>query len=119
MFSEFGLFAGRAVGQFAQLAAETLVGAEAQGRFSAIFESSLRILDRLFPVLIDVGDVLSGLWVASLPAAERFVEMLGRVLGNWRNIVNEGLRTGSLEDTLNRWYERAEVLGSALGDLAG
>lgn len=119
MFSEFGLFAGRAVGQFANLAAETLTGVTAQERFAAIFRSSLQILDMLMPMLIDVGDILSGLWVASIPAAERFVETLGRVLSGWQEIVNEGLRTGTLERTLTLWYDRAEILGGALADLAG
>jgi hypothetical protein len=119
MFSEYGLFVGRAAGDFARLAANTLTGNVAQGRFQAILQSSLRILDILFPTLINIGDILSGIWVAAIPASERFVGSLANMVQNWRDLVNEGLRTGTLTETLDTWYDRAQLVGSALSNLTG
>lgn len=119
MFSEFGLFVGRSAGNFARLAAATLAGNEAQNRFREILQSSLRILDIFFPMLINVGDVLSGIWVAAIPASERFVAALSNMVQRWRDLVVEGLASGTLTETLNTWYDRAQLVGSALGNLTG
>lgn len=119
MLSEFGLFVGRAAGNFALLASETLTGNVAQGRFQSILQSSLRMLDVLFPALIDVGGILSGLWVAALPAGERFVEIVADLTDKWNDMIVEGLRTGELTNTFDTWFERARVLGSALSNLSG
>jgi hypothetical protein len=119
MFSEFGFFVGQAVGNFARLASLVLTGEMAQGRFAAILQSSMRILDMLMPMILDVGNILSGIWVAAAPAAERFVGTLSRMVHRWSEIVNFGLYTGTLTDTLNTWYDRAELVGRALGNLAG
>lgn len=119
VFSEFGLFVGRAVGNYAKLATGVLVGEVAQGRFQEILQSSLRILDLLLPSLLHFGDVLSGLWVAAIPAAERFVGAIHSLAERWAEVVNEGLRTGELTNQFDLWYDRAAVLGSALGNLAG
>ncbi len=119
IFEKFSEFVGGTVGAFALLASETLVGAESQGRLQQIMQSSARILEDLLPVLLDVGDILSGVWLAAAPAAERFVGILGDVIGRWRDMVDVGLATGTLERTFNLWFERARVLGSALADLSG
>lgn len=119
MLSEFGLFVGRAVGGFAELAANILTGGEAQGRFQKIFQSSLRILDILLPTLLNVGNILSGIWVAALPAAERFAGIIGKLVDHWSDMVTEGLKTGELTDKFDTWFDRAALLGSALGNVAG
>lgn len=117
--SEFGLFVGRAASNFALFFANVLTGDEAMGRFQAILQSALRIFDLLAPTIINVGNILSGIWVASLPAAERFVEALGDVIANLSSIVSEGVADGSLARTITEWYERAELLGSAISNVAG
>lgn len=119
MFSEFGLFAGLAVGNFATLAAETLTSNEAQGRFQAILRSSLRILDILTPTLINIGDILSAIWVAALPAAERFAGSLRNLTDRWAQLTSVGLDTGHLTNMFDTWYDRAATLFSALGNLSG
>lgn len=119
IFSEFGLFVGRAVGNYAKLATGILVGEEAQGRFQAILQSSLRILDILLPTIINFGDILSGLWVAAIPAAERFAGSLGDMVSRWTDMINVGLRTGELTEKFDLWYDRAAILGSALSNLSG
>jgi hypothetical protein len=118
-FSEFGFFVGRSIGDFAKLAANVLTGSTATGRFQEIMQSSLRILDLLLPTLLNIGDILSGIWVAALPAAERFVGIIQNLTVKWAAMVNEGLRTGELTDKFDTWFERARLLGSALGDLTG
>lgn len=119
MFSEFGLYVGQSIGAFTEWTAATLTGEKAQGRWGDILRSSLRILDMLLPTLLNVGDMLSGLWVAAIPASERFVGTLSDIVQRWTDIVNWGLNSGQLTDTLNTWYGRAELLGSALGNLSG
>lgn len=119
MFSEFGLFVGRSVGDFARLAANVLTGNVAQGRFQDILQSSLRILDVLLPTLINVGDILSGIFVAALPAAERLVVVVGDLVARWTDMVNQGLRTGELTEQFDLWLDRALLLGGALGNVAG
>lgn len=119
MFSEFGLFVGAAVGGFARYAAEVLTGTVAQGRFADILRSSLRILDLILPTILNFGDILSGIWVAAIPASERFVENIATLVERWSDLVNQGLRSGALTDALNTWYERAQILGSALSNLSG
>lgn len=119
MFSEFGLFVGRSVGAFAMLAAETLTGNVAQGRFQSIMQSSLRILDILGPTLINIGNVLSAIWVAALPAAERFAGTLRNVTDRWAALTTAGLDSGHLTNMFDIWYNRAELLFSALGNLTG
>lgn len=119
MFSEFGLFVGKTVGQFSLFASETLIGVEAQGRFQAILQSSLRILDQLLPTLLNVGDLLSGLWVAAIPASERFVGTISRLVEHWRDLIVEGNATGQLTETLDLWYNRAELIGGALANVSG
>lgn len=117
--SEFGLFVGRAVGDFALLAANTLTGTEALGRFRDIMQSALRILDIILPAALDVGGILSGIWVAALPAAERFATIIAGLAARWRGMIDEGLRTGALVDTFDLWFDRAVVLGRAIGNVAG
>lgn len=119
LFSEFGLFVGRAVGNYAKLATGILVGEIAQRRFQTILQSSLRILDILLPTIINFGDILSGIWVAAAPAAERFVGVIGDLVDRWADVVNEGLRTGELTELFDLWLDRALTLGSALGNLSG
>ena len=119
MLSEFGFFVGHAVANFADLAANILTSEVAQGRLSDILRSSLRIFDVLLVTLVNVGDILSGLWVAAIPASERFVGSLSAMVNRWREIINFGLYTGTLTETLDTWYDRAELLGSALGNVFG
>lgn len=116
--SEFGLLVGRAVGNFAVFFANVLTGEEAMGRFQAILQSALRIFDLLQPTIINVGNILSGIWVAAIPASERFVASLGNVIQGLSETVTEGLRTGSLVDTFNKFYDRAQLLGGALADIS-
>ncbi len=118
MFSEFGLFVGQAVGQFSLFAAGTLAGNEAQGRFQEILKSSLRILDQVLPAILNLGDILSGVWVASIPAGERFVGILTDMIARWRLMTVAGLQTGELTKTIDIWFERARVLGSALANVS-
>jgi hypothetical protein len=117
--SEFGLFVGRAVGEFALLAANTLTGTEAMGRFQEILQSALRILDMLLPTVLNVGNILSGIWVAALPAAEQFVGTISDLTARLSETITEGLRTGTLAETFSKWYDRAELLGGAIANVAG
>jgi hypothetical protein len=118
-FSEFGLFVGRAIGNYAKLATGILVGEDAQGRFQVILQSTLRILDLLLPSIIHAGDILSGIWVAAAPAAERFAGAIHTITQRWAEIVSTGLESGELTQTLDTWYDRAEILGRSLGNLFG
>ena len=117
--SEFGFFVGRSAGEFARLASSTLTGNIAQGRFQEILQSSLRILDKLFPTILNLGNILSGIWVAALPASERFAGALSDMVSRWSELINVGLRTGTLTEKLDLWYDRAQLIGSALGNVAG
>jgi hypothetical protein len=119
LFSEYGLFVGRAVGNYAKLATGILVGETAQGRFRTILQSSLRILDMLLPTIINFGDILSAIWVAAAPAAERFAGAIKSLADRWAAMTTEGLRTGELTEKFDTWLDRALLLGSALGNLTG
>lgn len=119
LFAEYGLYVGDIVGRFADYASAVLTGEEAQGRFTDILNSSLNILEDLAAIILNVGDLLSGLWVAAIPASERFASSLRDLTGRWSDLITEGLRTGDLTETLNEWYDRAELVGSALGNLSG
>ena len=119
MFMEFGLFVGNAVGSFAQFAAAALTSTDAQERWKTILRSSLRILDLLLPMLLNVGSILSGIWVAAAPVAEKFAGLLGGMVQRWSELINVGLETGTLTETLTKWYDRAVLVGGALGDLVG
>lgn len=119
LFSEYGEIVGEIVGSHAEFAANTLVGERALGRFEVILEGSLNILEDFLTTIIHIGDILSGIFVAALPAAERFAESIRDLVSRWAELINMGLDSGNLTRTFDLWYDRAELLGSALGNLIG
>lgn len=119
LFSEFGIKIGKAAGNLAIFVAATLTSEDAQYRLRKIMESALRIFDMLIPIILNVGDILSGIWLAASPAAELFVEKIGELVENWKVLTRVGLLSDTLQSTLTKWYERAELLFGALGNLSG
>ena len=119
LFSEFGIKIGKVVGNLAIFVAATLTSEDAQYRLRKIMASALRIFEMLIPIVLNVGDILSGIWLAASPAAELFVKKIGELVENWKVLTRVGLLSGTLESTLTKWYERAELLFGALGNLSG
>ena len=115
--SKYGEEVGRITGIWAEYASIVLTSEESQRRLSAIFEGSKPILNNFFRILVSVGDILSSLWEAALPAAQAFSEDLVRIVERWADVVNLGRENGTLTATLDDWYFKTRLVFAALGDV--
>jgi len=116
-FSQFGVRIGQAAGNTAKLAAATLTSTSNQGYLNNILNGSVGIWNTLSRVVALVINGLLPFLSAAQPLAQRLADSVANVAQKFSDVTNAGAASGSLTATLTTWYDRAELIVRAFGDM--
>lgn len=117
IFATFGHTIGEVAADFVDLFATLLTTGRGLERFSAITDASGRIFRTVLQTVIRLGDILSALFVAALPAAERLTQILEDFVHRLQDSVNAAEGAGILTTTFNHLFDIAVLVFGALGDI--
>jgi len=117
VFSRYGAAIGEIVGRNTELLAQIVTGEEGQRRFAEIFEGSTPIVEDFMAIVIDLGDILSNVFIEALPVARQFAFFLRIMVERWRALIQAGSDNGTLAATFQDWFDKARLVFGALGDI--
>lgn len=117
IFRGYGREVGRVVAGQAEYLAAILASEEGQRRLRSITQQSVGPLETMGSIGIRLGDIFSRLFEASLPLAQQLLTAIDTMLTRWQGLLSSAAESGALALTLQVWYDRAVLVGTALGDL--
>jgi hypothetical protein len=115
MFRAFGREVGRVAGAFAELTVANLI--REQEKLREILQGSVEVIDSLSEVAFNFVSIFIDFFHSALPITQQFADALERMTDRWQNLIGESADSGRLAETLQVWYDRAVLVGGALGDL--
>lgn len=80
-------------------------------RGRSIWRGFLGIVLSITEAVLPLGAILTKL-------GEQLIDTFGRIAQRWKDMIIEGSDSGALEATLQKWYDRAEIVFGGIADLA-
>ena len=118
LFAEFGEVIGQIGGDFARMAAATLVSERNMNALGRILEDSTGFFTEMQAAGLAVVDTILPLFAEMTPLATQFAASLRGMAERFRDFVVAGFESGTLGDTFQTWYDRLAQVGRILADLA-
>lgn len=116
IFDDLGRSIGDAVSEFSEFFSNLLTSERGISNLKAITATTAVIFRTLLRTIVRVGDILSSLFVAALPAAERFTQLVEDFFARVQvKLFAKGME--GLTDLFNHLFDISILVFGALGDI--
>ena len=124
LFVQFGSRIGEIIGNFAEMAGETLTSEKNMRALGSILSESESFWENITAAAGEFIDMLLPFFAAAAPLATEFSESLKDWVTNLSDLVNSNVQidkagkvTGDLTDKFKVWYDRFVLLVGVIGDV--
>jgi phage-related minor tail protein len=118
IFKVFGEQVGKIVGDFAAFNVEVLTSNRNAGPWTKTLMTSASVLKSLGTAITFLLDGALSFFAAASPIAIEFAGSLAKGAQSFNEFVRAGEASGSLQTTLQKFYDRAKLIGGALLDVS-
>jgi hypothetical protein len=118
VFEIFGTEVGRIVGDFAEFTVAVLTSERNTGPWAKVLMTSADVLQSLGGAITFLLDGALSFLSAASPIAIQFADSIENVAQKFNEMVRAGEASGALQETLQKFYDRAKLIFGALSDVA-
>lgn len=117
IFKIFGEQVGKIVGNFATFAAAVLTSDRNAGPWTKTLITSASVLESLGKAITFLLDGALSFFAAASPIAIQFADSIAKGAQSFNEFIRAGEASGALQETLQKFYDRAKLLGGVLWDV--